>query len=74
MNCFFVNAPSLANDPGMNCLSAGPSSLDGVEESGYWSATPGSTGAWGLDLHFAEFYDYATTTAGLYVWPVRGGR
>src|SRR5450759_1493343 len=39
LGCTLGNAPSLTNDAGIACLSAGPSSFAGVASDNYWSST-----------------------------------
>jgi hypothetical protein len=75
--CKAGNAPSLTNDPGTDCLQAGPTSFDNVQLSIYWSSRSLETSpsdAWGADLLNGDVNStqLGKTTSRL-VWPVRGG-
>ena len=73
LGCTFSNGPSLTNDAGTACLSAGPSSFAGVASVLYWSSSANlSDGAWNanLDDGGVDFFGKVST---LRVWPVRGG-
>jgi hypothetical protein len=68
--------PTLTNDVGTQCLSAGPSSFAGVASDAYWSSStdenaPAAAG-------FANLADTAVAGSAkdgtLRVWPVRGGQ
>ena len=67
--------PTLTNDAGNACLTAGPSSFTGVEADYYWSSTPmGETGrVWFGDLDHGHLLN-GNMTNSLRVWPVRGGQ
>jgi len=78
LGCTFAGPgtpPSLTNDAGTACLSAGPSSFAGVASGGYWSSS--------TIEGFPSFAWYANLVDGfvssrfkvftLRVWPVRGG-
>jgi hypothetical protein len=76
LGCTGPGTPSLTNDAGTACLSAGPSSFAGVVSQGYWSSTANETsprGAWVVFLSGAVFDDFPKVTPGGLVWPVRGG-
>jgi uncharacterized protein DUF1566 len=66
--------PTLTNDAGDGCLSAGPTSFIGVEPDYYWSSTPEGK----EQMYFGDI-DHGHTLKGnlfnpLRVWPVRGGQ
>jgi hypothetical protein len=66
--------PTLTNDAGDACISAGPTSFVGVEADYYWSNTPE-----GKDQMYFGDLDHGHTLKGnlfnsLRVWPVRGGQ
>jgi hypothetical protein len=66
--------PTLTNDAGNGCLSAGPTSFIGVEADYYWSNTPEGK----EQMYFGDL-DHGHTLKGnlfnpLRVWPVRGGQ
>ncbi|HYR90532.1 MAG TPA: DUF1566 domain-containing protein [Terriglobia bacterium] len=67
--------PTLTNDAGTGCLSAGPSSFTGVEADYYWSGTTleGQDRAHFGDIDHGHVLNGAFTTS-LRVWPVRGGQ
>ena len=67
--------PSLTNDPGTGCLSAGPTSFTGVQ-SLHWSSSANEDTpifAWNVFLDegvvSVVFKDFSR-----FVWPVRGGQ
>jgi hypothetical protein len=66
-------APTLTNDAGTACITAGPASFTGVEADYYWSSTPyeGSPRAWFGDLDHGHLLNGAVIGP-LRVWPVRG--
>ena len=39
LGCKAANAPSITNDPGTDCLLAGPTSFTGVQLGTYWSSS-----------------------------------
>jgi hypothetical protein len=71
--------PSLTNDPGTGCLSAGPTSFTGVQSGTtgtYWSSSAGEVfpdGAWYVNLHIGEVLTVAKGVS-IFAWPVRGGQ
>ena len=68
--------PSLTNDAGTGCLSAGPTSFTGVQVSLYWSSTAlegNPSLAWFMDLGYGSVSKVGKNSAILLVWPVRGG-
>jgi hypothetical protein len=70
--------PSMTNDPGTGCLSAGPSSFTGVQTSlcSYWSSTASeihANVAWYVHLEDALVFPIGKMSNGC-LWPVRGGR
>jgi hypothetical protein len=67
--------PTLTNDEGKACISAGPSSFMGVERDYYWSSTPleGQARAYFGDLDHGHLLN-GIFTGNLRVWPVRGGQ
>jgi formylglycine-generating enzyme required for sulfatase activity len=67
--------PTLTNDAGTACLSAGPSSFTGVESDYYWSSTAleGNARVYLGDLDHGNVLNAAVTSS-LLVWPVRGGQ
>jgi hypothetical protein len=68
--------PSLTNDPGTGCLSAGPTSFT-VVQSSYWSSSVREDlpiGAWVANLPNASGPVTFLRTVGLFTWPVRGAR
>jgi Protein of unknown function (DUF1566) len=67
--------PTLTNDAGTGCMSAGPSSFTGVEADYYWSGTTleGQDRAHFGDIDHGHVLNGAFTTS-LKVWPVRGGQ
>ncbi|SRR5213593_2875944 len=68
------SGPTLLNDPGNGCITAGPSSFTGVEADYYWSSTvlEGQERAYFGDIDHGHLLNGAFTTP-LRVWPVRGG-
>ena len=72
MSC---SGPTLTNDEGTWCMSAGPSSFTGVEADYYWSSTTleGQDRAYFGDIDHGHLLNGAFTTS-LRVWPVRGGQ
>jgi len=69
------SGPTLTNDAGTGCLSAGPSSFTGVEADYFWSSTTleGQDRAYFGDIDHGHLLNGAFTTS-LRVWPVRGGQ
>ena len=69
------SGPTLTNDPGTGCISAGPSSFTTVEADYYWSSTTleGQERAYFGDIDHGHLLNGAWTTS-LRVWPVRGGQ
>ncbi len=69
------SGPTLTNDAGTGCMSAGPSSFTGVEADYYWSSTTleGQDRAYFGDIDHGHLLNAALTTS-LRVWPVRGGQ
>ena len=69
------SGPTLTNDAGTGCMSAGPSSFTGVEADYYWSSTTleGQDRAYFGDIDHGHLLNGAFTTS-LRVWPVRGGQ
>src|SRR5215813_13197991 len=69
------SGPTLTNDAGSGCISAGPSSFTGVEADYYWSSTTleGQDRAYFGDIDHGHLLNGAYTTS-LRVWPVRGGQ
>ena len=69
------SGPTLTNDPGTGCISAGPSSFTTVEADYYWSSTTleGQERAYFGDIDHGHLLNGAFTTT-LRVWPVRGGQ
>lgn len=67
--------PTLTNDAGTACISAGPSSFMGVESDYYWSSTPmeGNPQAYFGDLDHGHLLKGNLTNT-LRVWPLRGGQ
>src|SRR2546425_9450 len=67
--------PTLANDAGTGCMTAGPSSFMDVEADYYWSSTTleGQDRAYFGDIDHGHVLNGAFTTS-LRVWPVRGGQ
>ena len=73
-----LSPPSLTNDPGIGCLSAGPTSFLGVASGNfYWSSTGNDSNAglaWVVDLGFGGVSNFGKVNANdAGVWPVRGG-
>jgi len=72
--------PSLTNDPGTGCLSAGPTSFTGVQVDDYWSSSAfevGPTNAWFVALHSFSNVFLFNGGKGVFtnfVWPVRGAQ
>lgn len=69
--------PSLTNDPGTGCLSAGPTSFTGVESRFYWSSSANEVtpvNAWSVGIVFGIFTSGFSKVVDLFVWPVRGGQ
>ena len=67
-------APSLTNDHGMNCQSAGPSLLIGVPSLSFWSATEAVAGeAWFAGLLLGQVSPSAKNLK-RFVWPARSSR
>jgi len=69
------SGPTLTNDAGAGCMSAGPSSFPAVEADYYWSSTTleGQERAYFGDIDHGHLLNGAFTTP-LRVWPVRGGQ
>jgi hypothetical protein len=69
------SGPTLTNDPGTGCITAGPSSFTTVEADYYWSGTTleGQERAYFGDIDHGHVLNGAFTTT-LRVWPVRGGQ
>jgi len=69
------SGPTLLNDAGNGCMSAGPSSFTSVEADYYWSSTTleGQDRAYFGDIDHGHLLNGAFTTS-LRVWPVRGGQ
>ena len=69
------SGPTLLNDAGTGCMSAGPSSFTGVESDYFWSSTPmeGNPQAVLGDLDHGNLLK-ANLINTLRVWPVRGGQ
>jgi hypothetical protein len=67
--------PTLTNDAGTGCMSAGPSSFTGVESDYYWSSTvvEGNQRAYFGDIDHGHLLNGNLFNA-LRVWPVRGGK
>jgi hypothetical protein len=66
--------PTLTNDEGTGCMSAGPTSFTGVEADYYWSSTPdGNDRATFGDLDHGHLLNGNQFNTVL-VWPVRGGQ
>ena len=75
LGCTGVNGPSLTNDAGTACLSAGGSSFAGVASGLYWSSTTRQSGpslAWAASLSLGAV-SYDVKGNAWRVWPVRGG-
>ena len=69
--------PSLTNDPGTGCLSAGPTSFTGVQSNWYWSSSANQglpVFAWVVDLSNGTVFNEGKVVNSLVVWPVRGGQ
>jgi len=69
------SGPTLTNDAGTGCMTAGPSSFTDVEADYYWSSTTleGQDRAYFGDIDHGHVLNGAFTTP-LRVWPVRGGQ
>src|SRR5438034_4110720 len=69
------SGPTLTNDAGTGCMTAGPSSFTDVEADYYWSSTTleGQDRAYFGDIDHGHVLNGAFTTS-LRVWPVRGGQ
>ncbi len=69
------SGPTLTNDAGTGCMTAGPSSFTDVEADYYWSSTTleGQDRAYFGDIDHGHLLNGAFTTS-LRVWPVRGGQ
>ena len=69
------SGPTLLNDVGTGCITAGPSSFTAVEADYYWSGTvlEGQERAYFGDIDHGHLLNGAFTTS-LRVWPVRGGQ
>ena len=69
------SGPTLTNDAGTGCMTAGPSSFMDVEADYYWSRTTleGQDRAYFGDIDHGHVLNGAFTTS-LRVWPVRGGQ
>ena len=69
------SGPTLTNDAGTGCMTAGPSSFMDVEADYYWSSTTleGQDRAYFGDIDHGHVLNGAFTTS-LRVWPVRGGQ
>jgi uncharacterized protein DUF1566 len=66
--------PTLTNDVGTGCITAGPSSFTGVEADYYWSDTPeGKDQAYLGDIDHGHLLK-ANLFNTMRVWPVRGGQ
>lgn len=68
--------PSLTNDAGTGCLSAGGTSFTGVQSSLYWSSSAREDdpdNAWDMSLGLGVVFDLVKFSGNV-VWPVRGGR
>jgi Protein of unknown function (DUF1566) len=66
--------PTLTNDEGTGCITAGPSSFTGVEADYYWSSTAdGNERASFGDLDHGHLLN-GNQFNPLRVWPVRGGQ
>lgn len=78
LGCFGANAPSLTNDPGTDCLQAGPTSFTDVQLAIYWSSSalePTPPDAWGVDLLNGNINNTQLSKAtSHFVWPVRVGQ
>ncbi len=79
LTCRDGNGPSLTNDAGTACQSAGPSAFTGVVSTGfYWSSSThevSPTYAWGAYLGGGYVFGYGKpSNVNLRVWPVRGAR
>jgi hypothetical protein len=75
LGCVFASSPSLTNDPGTACLSAGPSAFDlGASDINFWSSTADEVHPFfALNAYLVDgIVSYASfKTAALRVWPVR---
>ena len=67
--------PTLTNDEGTACITAGPSSFTAVESDYYWSSTAveGNARSWFGDLDHGHLLNGNLFNT-LRVWPVRGGQ
>lgn len=66
--------PTLTNDAGNACISAGPTSFIGVESDYYWSGTTeGEAQAYIGDIDHGHLLK-ANLINTIRVWPVRGGK
>jgi hypothetical protein len=65
--------PTLTNDAGTACITAGPTSFAGVQADYYWSSTTmeGNPHAWFGDLDHGHLL-HGNLSNSLLVWPVRG--
>jgi hypothetical protein len=72
INCSY---PTLTNDAGTACITAGPSSFTGLESDYYWSSTPveGGHRVYFGDLDHGNILNSDLINS-LRVWPVRGGQ
>jgi hypothetical protein len=68
--------PSLTNDAGTGCLSAGPTSFTGVQSHSYWSSSAhevSPAGAWLVSTGYGTVSSlYKGSNYFSFVWPVRG--
>ena len=75
LGCVFASSPSLTNDPGTACLSAGLSAFDlGASDINFWSSTADEVHPFfALNAYLVDgIVSYASfKTAALRVWPVR---
>ncbi len=68
--------PSLTNDAGDDCLSAGPTSFTEVQSDFFWSSSASGdvpSGVWTVSLGSGAVGFEARVNPFLFVWPVRGG-
>jgi hypothetical protein len=79
LGCTVFSAPSLTNDAGTGCLSAGPTSFTGVGQSSfYWSSSGADTDAlnhvlaWVVTLANGSLSGAGKAFSGPFPWPVRG--
>ncbi len=74
-----AGGPAITNDAGTACWQAfdAGSSFSGVQNSGYWSASPGVFGGWEAYVVYLDFggaADDESKSVAYRVWPVRGGQ